>query len=104
MLITTAESSQVSTKSNFKGPFSDNYVIEDDVAFTSTVGSPCGANLPLNIKSRISRASSDPKAKGLITDDSVNGNIKFITGMQWRRCYGSTFETSVHLWAETGRR
>jgi hypothetical protein len=86
MLTKAAEASQVSTKSDFNGPLSGNYVIEDDVAFTSTVWSPCGANLPLNIKSQVSLASNDPKARGLITDDSVDSNIKFITGIQWRRC------------------
>lgn len=80
------ETNQASTKSTFKGPLQQDYKIEDDVALASVIWSPCGADLPINIKSQISLASTVSTAKGLLTDDSVDGTITWVTGIQWRRC------------------
>ncbi|RDL35898.1 Uncharacterized protein BP5553_06510 [Venustampulla echinocandica] len=82
----SGQSAQVSTKSSFKGPFSNNYNIADNVPMASTVWSPCGADLPINIKSQISLASTKTTAKGLMTDDSIDGKITWVTGVSWRKC------------------
>ena len=80
------ESKQVSTKSSFRGPLQKDYTIQDSIPITSTIWSPCGADLPINIKSQISLASTNKKANGLFTDDSIDGKVTFVTGVQWQKC------------------
>ncbi|KAH8654962.1 hypothetical protein BGZ60DRAFT_151440 [Tricladium varicosporioides] len=82
----SGQSAQCSTTSTFKGPIAKNYAIEDNVAVTSTVWSPCGANLPINIKSQIALTSSSSTAKGLLTTDSADGTVTWVTGISWRKC------------------
>jgi len=82
----SGESKQVSTKSTFKGPISKDYTIQDNIPITSTIWSPCGADLPINIKSQISLATSSKTATGLLTDDSIDGKVTFVTGVQWQKC------------------
>jgi hypothetical protein len=82
----SGQSNQVSTKSTFKGPLSKDYTIEDNIGVTSVIWSPCGADLPINIKSQISLTSTNKAASGLLTDDSVDGKITWVTGVQWRKC------------------
>ncbi|KAH6665553.1 hypothetical protein B0J14DRAFT_457786, partial [Halenospora varia] len=74
----SGQSAQCSTTSNFKGPTAKNYAIEDNVAVTSTVWSPCGANLPINIKSQIALTTSSSTAKGLLTTDSADGTVTWV--------------------------
>ncbi|KAG9235544.1 hypothetical protein BJ875DRAFT_373994 [Amylocarpus encephaloides] len=82
----TGQSAQVSTKSSFKGPISKDYTITDTLNIASTIWSPCGADLPINIKSQISLSSTNKAGTGLLTTDSVDGKITWVTGIQWRRC------------------
>lgn len=77
---------QVSTSTTFKGPTSGDYEISDTIPFTSTIFSPCGAALPLNINSQVRLTSSIAGATGLMTDDSIDGKITFVVGVQWQKC------------------
>jgi len=84
-LLTTA-STQVSTSTNFKGPISSDYETSDTIPFTSTIFSPCGAPLPLNVNSQVRLTSSNSKAQGILTTDSIDGKISFQVGVQWQKC------------------
>lgn len=82
----SAASTQVSTSTTFKGPMSSDYEIADTIPFTSTIFSPCGAALPLNINSQVRLTSTNSKASGIITNDSIDGKIAFQVGVQWQKC------------------
>jgi len=77
---------QASTQTTFTGPTSGDYEIVDSIPFTSTVWSPCGAALPLNIDSQVRLSSTVSTATGELTDDSVDGNVQFIVGVTWQTC------------------
>jgi len=77
----------VRTSTVFQGPNTLNYDVPSDVGFTSVVWSPCGANWPLNLGTSVAVESVDPtKDSGFIENDTVDGNIQFVTGIQWRSC------------------
>jgi len=82
----SGETSQTTTSTSFKGPLSQDYEVEDDVSLTSVVWSPCGAPVALNIDSAVLLTSSVSSASGEVTDDSIDGKITFIAGVQWQTC------------------
>jgi len=82
----SGSSTQVSTSTTFKGPTSGDYEISDTIPFTSTIFSPCGAALPLNINSQVRLTSTVTSATGILTDDSIDGKITFVVGVQWQKC------------------
>ena len=85
--VVCTETAQVSSETTFTGPASQDYTITDSVPFTSTIWSPCGAALPLNINTQI-RLSTTATATtgGLLTTDTVDGHVTFILGIQWQVC------------------
>jgi hypothetical protein len=71
----------------FYGPEFEPYTAVSNVGFTSLVWSPCGANWPLNVQTAVAVVSDNATAhSGFIENDSADGNIKFVAGIQWRRC------------------
>lgn len=75
------------------GPLSKDFVYTDKVGLTSTyipsVWSPCNARRALTINpsvrvSKLPGAAAD--AQGLITNDSVDGELKQVFGFIWRKC------------------
>ncbi|KAE8454279.1 hypothetical protein EG329_005204 [Mollisiaceae sp. DMI_Dod_QoI] len=82
----SGQSAQCSTGTNFKGPRSGDYAVTDSLPLTSTVWSPCGASSALNINSEVRLSSSNSGATGQITDDSTDGKIEFVVGVQWQQC------------------
>lgn len=82
----SGSSTQATTTSTFKGPMSGDYLISDKIPFTSTIWSPCGAALPLNVNSQVRLTSTNTKATGLMTQDSIDGKVTFIVGVQWQAC------------------
>lgn len=72
------------------GPFDNDYVFHDQVGLGSQVWSPCGVERALNINASIRVANTNttkyPSARGLITNDSIDGQITQIWGITWRRC------------------
>ncbi len=76
-----------------RGPLSKDFVYTDKVGLTSVyipdVWSPCNADRALTINPAISLrklggAASD--AEGLITNDTVDGEINQVFGLKYRRC------------------
>jgi len=82
----SGDQAQASTETKFVGPQSKNYLIHDEIPFTSTVWAPCGQVQALNINSQILLTSTDSKAEGILTTDSVDGKVSFILGLQWQAC------------------
>ncbi len=72
------------------GPFENDYVYNDNIGLSSAVWSACGVERALNINTKIrvsnSNSSAYPNARGLITNDSIDGQIKQVWGITWRRC------------------
>jgi len=81
-----ANQQQVQTQTVFQGPTDQSFTASSNVGIASVVWSPCGAELPLNIKTSLSVFSTNPNAKGLLEDDTLDGDIQFVTGVQWQRC------------------
>jgi hypothetical protein len=82
----SGSAAQASTSTTFTGPTTGDYLISDNIPFTSTIWSPCGAALPLNVNSQVRLTSTNPQATGLMTEDSIDGKVTFIVGVQWQSC------------------
>lgn len=82
----SGSSAQASISTNFKGPTNGDYAISDQIPFTSTIWSPCGASLPLNINSQVRLTSTKSGASGLLTQDSIDGKVTYVVGVQWQKC------------------
>ncbi|KAE8443987.1 hypothetical protein EG329_001116 [Mollisiaceae sp. DMI_Dod_QoI] len=81
----SGSSTQASSSTTFKGPSSGDYEVSDNIPFSSTIWSPCGAALPLNINSQV-RLTGPSTGSGLLTEDSVDGKVSFVVGVQWQKC------------------
>ena len=70
------------------GPAARDYQIRDTLGVAATVWSPCGASRALNINSQVRLTSSNRNARGMLTVDSIDGQLKTLQvyGLQWRRC------------------
>lgn len=82
----SGETAQTSTSTSWTGPINGDYEVIDDIPLTSVVWSPCGAPVALNINSQVRLSTSSTTASGQITDDSVDGKITFVVGVQWQKC------------------
>ncbi|CAG8960824.1 hypothetical protein HYFRA_00002361 [Hymenoscyphus fraxineus] len=82
----SGSSTQAVTSTNFKGPTNGDYLISDEIPFTSTIWSPCGAALPLNVNSQIRLTSTNAASSGLLTQDSIDGKVTFQVGVKWQAC------------------
>ena len=72
-------------RSLFYGPTEKDYQIRDTLALDAMVWSPCGANRALNMNTQVRVAASGSK-RALLTIDSIDGELKHIYGIKWRRC------------------
>lgn len=78
---------QASARSALVGPLEQNYVFRDNVGFDAVVWSPCGEQRNLNINTEIRVDNSQSRSSaGIITTDSIDGKIKQIYYLRWRRC------------------
>jgi hypothetical protein len=69
------------------GPRDGNYQIRDTLALSALVWSPCGATRSLNINSELRLDnSSNTSGQGLLTNDSIDGQLRLIYGFRWVRC------------------
>lgn len=67
------------------GQYNDDYEINDSIGLDAVVWSPCGVNRALNIKSAVQVRASGSR-QGLMTIDSIDGELRHIYGVRWRRC------------------
>ncbi|TKX19998.1 hypothetical protein C1H76_7882 [Elsinoe australis] len=82
----SGQTQQTSTETTFTGPMSKDYLINDQAESTSAIWSPCGAEGLLNINSQVRLTSTDKKASGLLTTDSVDAKITQKLYLSWRKC------------------
>ncbi|KAI1914034.1 hypothetical protein LOZ53_000495 [Ophidiomyces ophidiicola] len=82
----SGQTQQTHTETNWKGPFVGDFLVHDEADSASTVWSPCGANGALNINSQIRLNSADNKARGIMTNDSLDASFKQIVHFRWQEC------------------
>jgi hypothetical protein len=75
----------VTLTSTLRGSYNRDYRIKDTLGISALVWSPCGVNRALNIKSAINVTASGNQS-ALMTIDSIDGELKHIYGLSWRRC------------------
>lgn len=74
-------------RSDYRGPMDRNYQIRDTLGLDAVVWSPCGAQRSLNINTEVRLDNSQATwARGLMTTDSIDGQLKQLYGFRWRRC------------------
>lgn len=69
-------------QSTFYGPKAEDYLLSDRLGVGADVWSPCGATRALNISSRVTIEGG----RGLLTVDSIDGEVSHIYGLRWRKC------------------
>jgi hypothetical protein len=69
-----------------RGPLDKDFQIRDTLALTALVWAPCGAKRSLNINSQVRLDSNSRHAVGLLTTDSIDGSVKTIYNLKWKRC------------------
>jgi len=80
-------SSTARLASNIRGPVARDYQIRDNLAVSSQVWSPCGARRSLNMNTEVRIDNSRNRhGQGIMTLDSIDGQLKHIYGIAWRRC------------------
>jgi len=78
-------SNRVTTTKNIMGPYSNDYSKEDSIGIFSQIWSPCGLEVPLNMKSTLwVRGPKDDAA--WMTVDRQTGLLTQKWHVQWRRC------------------
>lgn len=69
-----------------RGPLAKDYHIRDSLGLEALVWSPCYASRSLNINAQVRTAASNRNARGLITIDSIDGELTHVYGIRWRKC------------------
>jgi len=80
----SGQSEQISAQTTFKGPLTKDYNERDEMDVVTW--SPCGNAGAVNINSQVRLTSTNPKASGLLTADSVDLKFKQILSIRWRSC------------------
>ncbi|WP_431720434.1 DUF4360 domain-containing protein [Zooshikella sp. RANM57] len=78
-------------KTDFNGPYDDNYLISDRLGLHSVVWSSCGAKEPVVINTELRvNDGGNSNARGLITTDTIDGKLSHQYGIQFRKCTMNT--------------
>lgn len=78
---------QASFDTVFVGPKDQDYLIRDEVGVENLVWSRCGETRPANINTSVRvNNRQNPRGSGMMTTDSIDGQIKQIFRIYWRRC------------------
>jgi hypothetical protein len=81
------DSRQVPLSTKYYGPRDGDYHIRDTLALNAVVWSPCGATRSVNVNAQVRvDTGSNRNARALLTLDSIDGVVKHIYGIRWRRC------------------
>jgi hypothetical protein len=74
-------------QSTYVGPFEGDYGFRDTLAFNTLVWSRCGVNRNLEINTQVRLDNSrNRRGTGMMTVDSIDGEVKQIYHLQWMRC------------------
>ncbi|KAK2747097.1 hypothetical protein FQN57_002352 [Myotisia sp. PD_48] len=82
----SGQTQQAETNTTWVGPLDKDYTLHDETDHTSTVWSPCGANGALNINSQLRLSTTDRKARGMLTNDSLDASFKQVVHVRWQKC------------------
>lgn len=75
-------------KTAFTGPIDEDFELNDTLALSALVWSPCGANRSLNIKTQVRLNNSrNRRGSGIITTDSIDGELTQVYAIKWKRCH-----------------
>ncbi len=76
-----------SFSSTLRGVYDQDYQFRDTLGLSAVVWSPCGAQRALNINSQV-RVNNrlNPQGSGIMTIDSIDGQVVHKYGIQWKRC------------------
>ena len=78
------EEAKHSSATTFTGPVNKDYLTSDTLPLTTFL-SECSRVIPVNINAQV-RLFGPPSAQAQITTDSIDGKIRHILGLSWRRC------------------
>jgi hypothetical protein len=78
---------QATASTTFTGQLDQDYLNRDTLAMQNLVWSPCGAQRNLNINTSV-RVNNrfNPGGQGLLTVDSLDGQVAQIYHLQWQQC------------------
>jgi hypothetical protein len=79
------ESAQASAGSRFSGPVAKDYLSRDTLGLAALVWMPCGRVVPVNINAQV-RVTAPAGQQAQMTTDSIDGKVRQILGLQFRRC------------------
>jgi len=82
----SGQAAQSSTGTTWKGPYVNDYELDDEANSTSIVWSPCGESAMLNINSQLALTSSNSSASGFLTTDSIDTSFVQQVYIQWQAC------------------
>jgi hypothetical protein len=78
---------QVSAETILTGELEEDYVIRDVVPVFQQVWSACGINRPLNINTQVKvNNSKNPSGYGMMTTDSIDGQVQQVYSLSWKPC------------------
>jgi hypothetical protein len=73
-----------SADTTYVGPVDKAYLIRDTLPFSTVVWSSCDVVRPLTVTTQLSlKGGTEP---GEITNASVDGKVKFVLALQWKKC------------------
>jgi hypothetical protein len=72
-------------KTVLPGKFEGDYVLRDVIPMEKVTWSPCGQVVNGNVNAQIKLMGKQDK-EAMITTDSVDGKIKIICGIKWKKC------------------
>jgi hypothetical protein len=81
----SGETAQSKSSTKFQGPYENSYLVSDKIPVQQIVWSPCGKVIQGNVNAAVS-ISGDRSKSALMTVDSIDGKVKQIFGVQWRKC------------------
>lgn len=85
----SGQSQQVSRETPIRGRYNGDFLVHDDIPINQVIWSPCGQTIAGNINAQVrlqSNSGQSPLPSSQITVDSIDGKVKQIYGLQWRRC------------------
>ncbi|SMF18906.1 DUF4360 domain-containing protein [Pseudobacteriovorax antillogorgiicola] len=77
-------------RERLNGPIYEDYHFRENVGIESLVWSPCGVERALNVNTAISVRNTNkydfPYSEAVMGTDSIDGQIRQVWGISWRRC------------------
>ncbi|KAI9141045.1 hypothetical protein BKA69DRAFT_1076915 [Paraphysoderma sedebokerense] len=73
----------------FNGPLTEDYTVRDTCLDSEMVWSGCGGSRNMKVQTEMSvDNSANRNGQGLMTTDSIDGKVKQVLGLKWRKCNG----------------